>query len=83
MFGKLVKNLARKYGSPRGQRGEVVPVNPILNGCRCRPAKKHRDCAYCGVGYDDGRICGRCKEDGIDGKVIPGTSRVTCSAHKS
>jgi len=37
-------------------------------------ARRHRDCAYCGCGWDDGRICGVCKEQGIDGQVIPGTS---------
>jgi hypothetical protein len=71
MFGRLVKRLARKHGYP----GRPAP-------CRCRPAKHHRDCAYCGQGWDDGRVCGACKEQGIDGKVIPGTGRVVCAAHK-
>jgi hypothetical protein len=51
--------------------------------CRCRPARGHRDCAYCGLGwYRDGWVCGLCSENGIDGKVIPGTSRVVCRLHK-
>lgn len=49
--------------------------------CRCRPAKTHKDCAYCGIGYSD-HICGVCKEGGIDGPVIRGTSRVICKLHK-
>jgi len=50
--------------------------------CRCRPAKIHRDCAYCGTSYSDGRICGVCAVNGIDGLVIRGTSRVICKLHK-
>lgn len=50
--------------------------------CRCREPKRHRDCAYCGSGWDDFRICGMCKDEGIDGQVIRGTSRVTCKHHK-
>lgn len=69
MFGRLVNKMQHQHGAaPRT--------------CRCRSAKRHRDCAYCGIGWDDGRICGLCKQNGIDGKVIPGTSAVTCAAHK-
>lgn len=51
--------------------------------CRCRPAKRHRDCLYCGTGYLDGMsVCGACKLNGIDGKVIPGTAAVKCSKHR-
>lgn len=67
MFNNLVNRLAKK---------------PAPRVCRCRPAKSHRDCAYCGVGWDDGKVCGRCRENGIDGKLIPGTGRVICSKHK-
>jgi|GEM_PF-7004283 len=49
--------------------------------CKCRPAKRHKDCAYCGIGYND-HICGVCKQAGIDGPVIRGTSRVVCKDHK-
>jgi len=48
--------------------------------CRCRPAKRHVDCSYCGHGLD--YICGVCKQAGIDGPVIRGTSRVICKIHK-
>lgn len=41
--------------------------------CTCRPARTHRDCAYCGYGGPCTHICGRCKEGGIDGPVIRGT----------
>lgn len=51
--------------------------------CRCRLPRRHRDCGYCGVGWDDGRICGVCKQAGIDGPVIRGTSAVQCSGCKS
>ncbi len=51
--------------------------------CRCRTPRRHRDCAYCGTGWADGKICGACRRDGIDGKVIPGTSERTCAAHKA
>ena len=41
---------------------------------KARPARGHHDCAYCGCDYGTGMICGRCKQSGIDGPVIPGTS---------
>ena len=50
--------------------------------CKCRPAKRHRDCAYCGQSWYSGCICGVCKQAGIDGPVIRGTSRVICKLHK-
>lgn len=50
--------------------------------CRCRPAKAHRDCAYCGTGGSGWQICGVCKLNGVDGNVIRGTSQVVCSLHK-
>jgi len=53
----------------------------MKNKCRCREPKTHRDCAYCGMGYSD-HICGVCKEAGIDGPVIRGTSRVICTKHR-
>lgn len=55
----------------------------ITTKCRCRPATTHRDCAYCGVGWSDGRICGKCKENGVGGVTIRGTNRVVCAAHKA
>ena len=58
----------------------VGPVNNAIK-CKCRPPKKHDDCAYCGMG-SSGKICGVCKENGIDGPVIRGTSRVVCKIHK-
>lgn len=59
--------------------GEAVVEKP----CLCRKPKHHRDCAYCGCGWGDGSICGVCKEQGIDGHVIRGTSRVVCAQHKA
>lgn len=50
--------------------------------CRCRVAKTHRDCSYCGIGYMPDYVCGVCKQAGIDGKTIPGTSGVTCKLHR-
>jgi hypothetical protein len=50
--------------------------------CRCRPPKRHRDCCYCGSGWNDEKICGVCREGGIDGPVIRGTGRVICKLHK-
>lgn len=50
--------------------------------CRCREPKTSTDCAYCGTGGTGIYICGVCKENGIDGPVIKGTSRVTCKLHK-
>jgi hypothetical protein len=50
--------------------------------CICRPARRHRDCAYCGSGWDDGKVCGACKAAGVDGQVIRGTGRVCCKQHK-
>ena len=49
--------------------------------CKCREPKTHPDCAYCGYGASE-KICGVCKDDGIDGPVIRGTSRVVCKECK-
>ena len=49
--------------------------------CTCRPPKSHEDCAYCGTNSSD-KICGICKENGIDGPVIKGTERIVCKEHK-
>jgi len=58
-------------------------ATPPAKRCRCRKPRAHRDCAYCGFGGPATHVCGRCKEAGIDGRVIPGTSRVVCSEHKT
>jgi len=50
--------------------------------CGCRLPKQHRDCAYCGYGGPATHICGSCKEGGIDGRVIRGTSGRRCQKHK-
>ena len=50
--------------------------------CRCRPARAHRECAYCGIGGPSTHICGACKASGIDGRTIPGTGRVVRAKHK-
>lgn len=50
--------------------------------CRCRPPKRHNDCMYCGCYYAGEVVCGVCKENGIDGRCIPGTARVVCKEHK-
>lgn len=50
--------------------------------CGCRSPKSHRDCMYCGNGWAGEVVCGVCKEQGIDGKVIRGTERRVCKAHK-
>jgi hypothetical protein len=50
--------------------------------CLCRTARTHRDCAYCGCGGPCTHICGVCKQAGIDGPVIRGTSRVVCAEHR-
>jgi len=50
--------------------------------CLCRSPKRHRDCQYCGSAFVGDVVCGICKEAGIDGKLIRGTGRVVCAAHK-
>ncbi len=51
--------------------------------CGCVLPKKHRDCAYCGMtSHSDGKVCGVCSENGIDGKVIRGTARRKCDGHQ-
>jgi len=66
-----------KISKPFGSR-------PPVKKCRCEDPKWHPQCSYCGTlraeNPDD--ICGICKENGIDGHVIKGTSRVTCKIHK-
>jgi hypothetical protein len=37
-------------------------------------ARHHADCQYCGSSWAGEVVCGACHEQGIDGKVIPGTS---------
>lgn len=51
--------------------------------CGCREPKRHVDCAYCGCGGDGIRVCGACREEGIDGPIIRGTERRTCREHKT
>lgn len=51
--------------------------------CRCRGPRRHDGCMYCGYYWAGDVVCGVCKEAGIDGKVIRGTSRVVCARHKS
>ena len=58
-----------------------VPLRPFKK-CRCREPKRHPDCMYCGCGYWGEVVCGVCKEDGIDGKLIRGTGRIVCAKHK-
>ncbi len=50
--------------------------------CTCRPPKRHNDCQYCGVGWWGEVVCGVCREQGIDGRLIPGTGRRVCKLHK-
>jgi len=50
--------------------------------CTCRKPKRHHGCAYCGYHWYGWEICGVCREAGIDGNVIRGTSRVVCRLHK-
>jgi len=50
--------------------------------CRCRPPRRHSDCMYCGSSWGGEFVCGVCHENGIDGQVIRGTSRVTCAECK-
>ena len=70
------KNLKRMQKNPRRwyltvrQTQRKQPQTIVRQG---RPAKSHRDCYYCGCGYSD-LVCGRCKENGIDGRTIPGTA---------
>jgi len=49
--------------------------------CSCTPAKTHSHCGYCGHFYPEG-ICGVCKEAGIDGPTIRGTSARRCFLHQ-
>ena len=53
--------------------------------CKCKEPKTHRNCAYCGTQHPwngDEHVCGVCREDGIDGKLIRGTGRMVCKEHK-
>jgi hypothetical protein len=52
--------------------------------CRCRLPRRHRDCSFCGVTtfYGGTHVCGVCRANGIDGKLIPGTGRVVCALHR-
>jgi len=47
-----------------------------------RPPRRHIDCACCGVGGDGIRVCGVCREAGIDGPVIRGTTRAQATPKK-
>lgn len=50
----------RKYSIPAERKGH--------------PAKRHNNCAYCGMGGNGIAVCGSCAEQGIDGPVIKGTA---------
>ena len=52
------------------------------DACLCRKPTRHPDCMYCGSGYWGEKVCGVCKEQGIDGRVIRGTERRVCRKHK-
>lgn len=49
--------------------------------CGCREPRQSKDCCYCGSGYGI-HVCGVCRDAGIDGPVIKGTSRVVCKRHQ-
>ncbi len=51
--------------------------------CACRAAKMHRDCMYCGSSWAGEVVCGVCRLNGVDGRVIRGTEERTCAAHKA
>lgn len=57
-------------------------IQHLTHKCGCREPKPHRDCAYCGCGGPATHICGVCRDGGIDGPVIKGTSRRVCAIHK-
>jgi hypothetical protein len=59
-------------------------VRAVLKApCRCRLPRRHQNCAHCGVAAPcGGKVCGVCRHNGIDGKLIPGTGRVVCSKHR-
>lgn len=79
MFGNLTKRLS---GPPRLPGVEATEESKHPAKCGCRRAKRHRDCAYCGFGWDAGKVCGACRQAGIDGQVIRGTESRTCAEHR-
>ncbi len=78
-FRRAVRSLREAmYKSPSRYRSYVRRdarrLYPVVRTRGDRPAKIHRDCAYCGVtSHSNGAVCGRCKAAGIDGPVIRGT----------
>ncbi len=74
------RQLLQDLSTDRGRLQECT--HQETKPCGCRAAKMHRDCAYCGWGWADGKICGSCRDRGIDGKVIAGTAARSCAAHK-
>lgn len=61
----------------------MLKVKEKTGTCGCREPKRHRDCMYCGSSWAGEVICGVCKEEGIDGRLIRGTGRRTCAAHRT
>lgn len=85
------ENMAKPFGIDKGAwklddhlvaHAKQSKVKPKSTSCGCRSAQAHRDCAYCGVGWDSGKICGACKQNGVDGPVIRGTEARKCKNHK-
>lgn len=50
--------------------------------CGCREPQLHDDCMYCGKYWAGEVVCGVCRENGIDGRLIRGTGRRVCAEHK-
>ena len=76
----MARDLEDRLGRALRQ-GDAADARKLL-ACPCRPAKRANGCAYCGSVYGGEFICGRCSAAGIDGKVIRGTSAVTCAKHR-
>jgi len=75
-------NRRAQYGAIEWVKEAIVKkytkVDPV---CTCREPKTHRDCFYCGNGWNE-NVCGVCYDAGIDGRLIRGTGRKVCAKHK-
>jgi hypothetical protein len=69
--------------SPRVNQLALWMLDMEKPKCRCREPRSHAGCSYCGHQYIGEVVCGICRENGIDGKLIPGTGRVVCKEHKT
>ena len=77
---QLMRSMAKNPGRWRMSEGLPPRYYPAERTRKARAARRHRDCAYCGTGVGC-EVCGECREGGIDGPVIRGTTAAQATTY--